>query len=59
MGHNQTVHMDYIIFIMIAAVASIVATLVLTLACNRLDKTLLEMELQSLRDDFNFKLNNN
>jgi len=51
--------MDYLIILVTLAALSIAATLALAFACNKLDKTLLEMELQNLRDEFNFKINNN
>ncbi len=54
MGHIQTVNMDYIIFIMIAAAASIAATIALQLVCNKLDAILLRRETESLRQQFNF-----
>jgi hypothetical protein len=54
MGHNKTVNMDYIIFIMIAAAASIAGTIALQLVCNKLDSILLRRETESLRQQFNF-----
>ena len=46
--------MDYILFITIAAAASIAITIALQLACNKLDATLLRREIKSLRKQFDF-----
>jgi len=47
--------MEYLIFIIAAAVMSIIATLLLQYSCYRLDQVLLRREIESLRAEFDFQ----
>ncbi len=47
--------MEYLIFVIAAAVMSIIATLILHYGCYRLDQVLLRREIESLRAEFDFQ----
>jgi len=47
--------MEYLIFVIAAAVMSIIATLVLHYGCYKLDQVLLRREIESLRAEFDFQ----